>query len=52
MFEKEKKLSYQTCVVTIVTFDKKADIVCASQGVGEDAVNGSFDMWKDDFKNW
>ena len=51
MFEKEMRLSYQPCVVTIVTFDK-ADIVCMSHGVGEDAVNGTVDMWKDDFKNW
>ena len=41
MIEKEKKKDrYQPCVVTIVAFDK-ADIVCTSQGVEKDAVNGT-----------
>ena len=52
MIEKEKKKDrYQPCVVTIVAFDK-ADIVCTSQGVEKDAVNGNVDMWKNDFKEW
>lgn len=52
MFEKEMKLSYQPCVVTIVAFDEETDIVRTSQGVGVDSVNKMTDMWHNDFKDW